>query len=135
MICSSMTFAKEMLSVKKTLEENGHSVFASQDTKLYSNNPHKKLDFNEELRIALRLDSLREGFEKIAESDAVIVLNYPKNGIDGYLGTSVLMEIGLAYYLKKTIYILNEIDRSQNYALEIALTKPIILNGDLSKIK
>jgi len=65
----------------------------------------------------------------------MIVLNYDKKGIHGYLGTSVLMEIAIAYFLGKKIYLLHDIDRSQPYALEVLVIDPMILNGDLSLIK
>jgi len=44
------------------------------------------------------------------------------------------MEMGLAFYLKKKIYLLNEVPELP-YKEEILGVKPIILNGDLSKIK
>ncbi|MBI2635160.1 MAG: hypothetical protein HYW79_01285 [Parcubacteria group bacterium] len=134
MICSSMQFAKEMLTAKEALETNGHSIVMSQDVSHYSDNPNTKEVFNDELKQAQKGNSLYEGLERVAESDALLILNYPKNRIEGYIGTSVLMEIGLGYYLKKKIYFLYPIDKNQKYALEIALVKPTILDGDLNKI-
>jgi len=130
-----MTFAKQMLEAKETLGGKGHEVILAQDTEHYSNNPDKKLNYNEELKKAIEDEALKECFDKIKISDAILVLNYNKNNIKGYLGTSVLMEIAIAYYLNKKIYLLNEIDETQNYSLEVELVKPIILNNDLSKIK
>jgi hypothetical protein len=53
------------------------------------------------------------------------------------MGASVLMEIGLAYYLKKKIFLLYPpppLDVAK-YSHEVLIMQPIILNGDLSKIK
>ena len=60
--------------------------------------------------------------------------SYDKNGVKGYIGGNTLMEMGLAFYLKKKIYLLNEVPELP-YKEEILGVKPIILNGDLSKIK
>jgi len=138
MICGSMAFAKEMMEAKKELELNGHEVLLPLDTQDCVNNPELKSCFENDLEVELKhcfaKDVLRDGFDKIEESDAIIHLNYPKNGIDGYIGPSGLMEIGLAFHLKKKIFLINEVDKNQKYALEVLLTKPVVINGDLSRI-
>lgn len=135
MICGSATFAKQILEVKNILEKAGHVCLSTDDMEHYSENPDAKLSFEEELKLSIQYDVMRQCLKKVAESDAVLFLNYDKNKIKGYLGTSMLMEIGLAYYLDKKIYLLNDIDNAQNYALELAVMKPMILNGDILKIK
>jgi hypothetical protein len=40
-----------------------------------------------------KFDVTMDHFKKIENSDAILVVNYHKNGIDGYVGGSVLMEI------------------------------------------
>ena len=129
-----MTFAREQLKAKRKLERNGHSVLLTDNIKDYANSPNIKKSFEEELQLCLKYDIMRGFFNKIAESDAFLVCNYPNKDIGGYIGTSVLMELGLAYYLNKKIYLLYDIDQSQKYALEIAIINPVILNGDLSKV-
>lgn len=129
-----MTFAKEQLEIKKKVEPK-HEVIVTDDINDYAHNPQIKKSFEEELALARKDNIMMRFFNKIAECDALLVCNYPKNGIQGYLGTSVLMEIGLAYYLNKKIILLHDTDKLQNYALEIAIINPAILNGDLSKIK
>lgn len=76
-------------------------------------------------------------FNLIVKSDAILVLNYSKNKIDGYVGTSSLMEIGLAYYLGKKIFLLNPIPSSKKvrWAHELEIIQPVILNRDLKRIK
>lgn len=133
-IGGSMTFAKEQIEAKKYLEQKGHTVLVTDDIDAYVNSSQIKQSFAEELKISLEYDIMRSFFNQIAESEAFLVCNYEKNGVKGYLGTSVLMEIGLAYYLNKKIYLLYDIDKNQKYALEIAIVNPVILNGDLSRI-
>jgi hypothetical protein len=64
-------------------------------------------------------------------------LNYPKNGINNYIGGSVLMEIGLAYYLKKKIYLLFGLpdQKELSYTEVITAMQPVLLNGNLDALK
>ncbi len=134
-ICGSVTFAKEELMLKSDLEKIGHNVLVTDDLEKFANNPEIKLNYKEELRLTKESNTIRKFFKKIEESEAILVANYEKNEIAGYLGTNVLMEIGLAYYLDKKIFLLNPVGRDQNCSLEIASMDPIIINNDLSKIK
>ena len=134
-IGGSMVFAKQMLEIKKQLEEKGYIVFVTNAIEHYTTSSEIKENFEKELKISLEHDVIKTFFDKIAESDALLIINYPKNNIKGYLGTSVLMEIGLAYHLNKKIYLLYNVDKSQSYALEIGIIKPEILDGDVFKIE
>ena len=71
----------------------------------------------------------------IKKSDAILVLNYDKNGIKNYIGGNTLMEIGFAHVNGKKIFLLNPIPEKVSYADEIKAMTDIILDGDLSKIK
>jgi hypothetical protein len=133
-IGGSMAFAKEQIAIKDILVTAGHTVLLTDDIGEYVEKPAIKSSFEEELRISREYDIMRSFFNKIAESDAFFVCNLPKNGISGYLGTSVLMELGLAYYLEKRIYLLHDFDRSQGCALEVAIIDPVVLNGDATLI-
>ena len=134
-ICGSVTFAKEELLLKSDLEKLGHEVLVTDDLEKFAENPNIKLNYEEELRLTKKTDIIKKFFNKIESSDTILVANYKKNGITGYLGTNVLMEIGVAYYLNKNIYLLYSVGKDQNCSLEIESMEPTILNGDLSKIK
>lgn len=137
-ICGSMKFSGKMLETKKELEKNGHIAYIPCDTEDHVKDEELKdkfdNDLENELKHCFEKDVLRDGFDNIEKSDAIIHLNYPKNGIDGYIGPSGLMEIGVSFHLKKKIYLMNEVNKNQKWALEVLLTKPIILNGNLGKI-
>jgi hypothetical protein len=131
-ICGSMAFAKEMLWHKEELEKTGHSVFIASDTVQCVTNPNLNMDIDH----CLENDIQKEHFDFIADSDAILVLNYEKNGIKGYVGGSTLMEIAVARHLNKKIFLINSIPDVEDlkYSVEIQLTKPVIINGDLTKI-
>lgn len=137
-ICGSMYFAKEMLEAKKKLEEIGHVAEVPCDTELFVDNPAMTTDNHEEnYKHCIDNDIIRKSFNSIAKNDAILLLNYPKNGVDGHVGASGLMEIGLAYYLNKKIFLLyppppiKEVKSTH----EVLIMQPIILNGDLNLIK
>jgi hypothetical protein len=129
-----MTFAKEQREIVQQLQEAGHTVFYSEDIKELMHTPAIKFDFDQEVQHCIATDVIRKFFNAIAESDVYLTCNYAKRGIEGYLGTAVLMELGVAYHLKKKIFLLYDFDKTQPYGVEIAIINPTILNGDLSKI-
>jgi len=132
MICGSMRFAREMLEAKRTLEEMGHAALLPCDIKECVRNP----DLNMNMVHCVKTVIDKDCFNKVAASDAILVLNYPKNGMKGYIGGATLMEIGLARHLDKKIFLLYDLPSEEElrYAFEIKLTNPLILSGDVSKI-
>ncbi|OGQ22975.1 MAG: hypothetical protein A3I05_06060 [Deltaproteobacteria bacterium RIFCSPLOWO2_02_FULL_44_10] len=62
----------------------------------------------------------------------ILVLNYDKNGIKGYIGGNSFLEMGFAYIQKKPIYLLNEIPEIAFYDTEIKAMKPIVIYGELA---
>ena len=132
-ICGSMYFAKEMLEAKKKLEEMGHMISVPSDIYKCLKNPDLSMD----LEHCLRTNVQKECFDSIVKNDAILVLNYDKNGIKNYIGGATLMEIGIAQALNKKIFLLYPPPKieDQRHSLEVQLAKPIILNGELSKIQ
>jgi hypothetical protein len=70
----------------------------------------------------------------IAQSDAVLLLNHPKNGVEGYIGASALMETGVAAYLGKKIFILNPLNPTERYKYEFNFLGGVVIDGDLGLI-
>lgn len=132
-LCGSMHFAKEMLETQKILKKMGNECLIVPEIKDYFDNPNLNMDYD----YCIENDCQMDHFNKINESDAILVLNYTKNNINNYIGGATLMEIGLAYFLGKKIFILNDIpdEKTVRYAFEVKLSQPTILKGDLSKIK
>ena len=133
-ICGSMHFAKEMIETQNILQEMGHEAIIPRDTHECVDRPELNVDMEHCTKNDVDID--KEHFNSIAESDAIVVLNYPKNGIVGYVGGATLMEIGIARHLDKNIFLLNDIpsEKDLGYAFEIRLARPVILHGDLGKI-
>lgn len=83
----------------------------------------------------LKEGAINDHFKKIDWADVILVINNEKNGVPGYVGGNTLIEIGVSFYLKKQIYILNSVSSELLYKQEIMGMNPIFINGDLSKIK
>jgi hypothetical protein len=79
-----------------------------------------------------KAEFIQTNFKKIAKSDSILVINNTKNGVNGYIGPNVLMEIGLAFYLKKNIYIWNAIEENAPYKEELLAFNVMYINRDLS---
>ena len=143
-ICASVVFSKEINDIAKRLEEMGHSVSVPYVTKLireekisldqYIKDKEKDGDLKYREAYGGQVDMIKRYHGLIEEAQAILVLNYDKKGVKNYIGGSVLMEMGFAYVQDKKIYLMNGIPEMQ-YSDEIVAMKPMVINGDLSKIK
>lgn len=136
MICGSMTFAKEMLQIKKILEDLGHLVDIPTDALEIVNGEHNHDNLDADYDHCIKRGIMKEHFKLIENSDAMLVLNFNKNNINGYIGTATLMEIGIAYHFNKKIFLLHKLPShsEHRWVHEVRITQPIIIDGDLSKI-
>ena len=128
-----MVFTEKMLEVKRHLEELGHKVYVSSFSEKYVGKTEKE---KEVLTIfhKNKKDAIREFWNKIKVSDAILVLNYDRRGITNYIGGNTLMEIGFAHVLEKKIFLMNPIPDIEYYKSEIEAVSPIIIDSDLTKI-
>src|SRR4030042_6967785 len=116
-ICGSVAFQDEVLSLKEKLEklgyevklwpsrlknENGKPILVTEYYKIrHSANNDEKWVWDR------KAEAIIEHFDKVAWSDAILVANYDKNNVKGYIGGNTFMEMGVAFFLKKKIYLLN----------------------------
>jgi hypothetical protein len=131
-IVSSMDFAEKIIEIKRNLEKLNHHICIPPDTYECLDNPNLNMD----LDFLIQEDLLMKCFNRVCDNEAILVLNYQKGNIKGYVGGASLMEIGVAYFLKKKIYILNDLPNESDlrYVCEIKQCKPIILKGNLNLI-
>jgi hypothetical protein len=133
-IIGSMQFTDKMLETREELKKLGHDAFI---TDLHKSMIKKTPQEIEKIKLYQKynLDAIREFWKMMQGADAVIVLNYDKNGIKNYIGGNTLMEIGFAHVLNQKIFLFNPIPKMPYCETEIKAVNPIILNGDLTKIK
>lgn len=137
-ICGSSKFRHEMVEYKRKLENLGHEIIV-HDHYIKSVNGEmpelmKRVE-QEHAKLKKENNYIKWYYNAIANSEAILVLNYDKNGIKNYIGGNVLMEIGFAHVNGKKIFLLNPIPEEVSYTDEIEAMVDVILNGDLLKIK
>lgn len=142
-LCGSIAFIDEMDAVRKRLEEMGHEVklppleIADESGKMIPVKEYyamrKTAADDYEWVWKKKAEAMHWHFDKVAWSDAILVLNEDKNGIASYIGANTLLEMGLAFHLNKAIYLLKSIPEV-SYKEEILGMWPIVLDGDFSRI-
>ena len=132
-ICCSLSFTDEVKKIADRLHELGHEVLLPNGVIV---DAIHKPDFDSvEAKRGNGYDFVREHFKKIEESDAMLVCNFTKNGIDNYVGANTFLEMGFAYYIKKPIYALNPLPDYKYINDELLNFDVRVINGDLSEIK
>ena len=135
-VCST-SFYDKVENVKNGLEKNGHFVYlpncyddpvTNEDNKLMSDEEY--LDFFRSMYYESR--------DKIAEVDAILVLNYTKvkNGVslDNNIGASTFLEMYEAFMNGKKIFMMNDYPDNMLYD-EIKGFGPIIIKGNVDLVK
>lgn len=77
---------------------------------------------------------MRGHFDEITKGDAILVINDEKHGVQNYIGANVLMEMSLAFYQQKPIFVLNELPESSPFEEELKGMMPILLHGKIENL-
>jgi len=139
-ICASLDFTNEVKETADKLTENGHEVIIPVTSEMILNNKVsleqiKKEKSNGEIyKRMIKQNSIKRYCKIIESADAILVLNFDKKGVRNYIGGNVFLEMGFAHIIDKKIFLLNDIPDTF-YKDEIKAMQPIVLHGDLSKIK
>lgn len=125
-ICASISFLEQVKELKQKLEAIGITdVKIPVDTKEAQDNPDLKREQN----------LIKRHYNKILDSDAILVANYEKNSKENYIGANTFLEMGFAHVNNKQIFLLNDTPSSSNFIDEIRAMSSIPLQGDITKIK
>ncbi len=138
-ICGSTAFILEMEALKKQLESLGHEAemppvsFVDGEGKKWDTVDYYKYKKSQPFEDASFLNNhsqrIRDHFDKVQWAEAILVANYDKNGIVGYIGPNTLMEMGVAFYLNKKIFLLKPIP-DLAWKEEILGLRPVIINNN-----
>ena len=129
LICSK-AFYDKLPKYKQSLQELGHDVFLP--------NCHDKPETEAKYRGTpehhiFKAKMFRQSEETIKNMDAVLVLNFNKNGQENYIGGATFLEIYDAFRMNKKIFFINDIPNNMLKDELIGLN-PTIINDDLNKI-
>lgn len=136
-LCGSIAFINEMDTLRQKLEALGHEVKMPPMTGTdHHGNAISSLEYyaikkqvGDDLTHpfwAGHEARIRAHFDKVAWCDAVLIANYDKNGVAGYVGPNTLMEMGLAFFLRKKIFMLQPIP-AVPWREEILGMKPVVI--------
>ena len=118
--------------MKMKLEAAGHEVYlpncitnpnAEAEAKLLGSQQHAEF----------KSTMYRQSAQITSSMDAILVLNYTKDGVDGYVGGATFLEMYDAFKLGKAIYMCNNVAPSI-LEDEIRGFSPTIIHGDISRI-
>jgi len=124
-ISGNIYMLPDIIEMQELLEERKHKVIPI----------FEYLDELEERNEKKREKNRLSFFDKLKKSEALLVVNNSlKNGRKNYISGSSFLEMGFAHALGKKIFLLQGIP-DLSYRDEIMAMKPIILNGNLNKIK
>jgi hypothetical protein len=136
-LCGSLNFGEEAFNeIKRKLVSMNHEVLMPASIEKFGPKINE-IKNNKELYLKIAPSFIRKHFNKVADSDAILVINLERHGIKNYIGGNTFAEIMVAFYLNKKIFLLNPIpdDEKLSFILdEIKAVKPVVLNGNLNLI-
>ena len=147
-LCGSMVFYDHMETLGEQLRNLGHIVEVPQLRINSEEAPNGKKSIRNLIEESggtgsfapdhpiwvEKAEAIDDHFIKIAYSDAILVANYPKHSTDGYIGGNTLMELAVARYLNKSIYLLFPVSDKLQYKEEVLGVLPIILHNNLERL-
>ncbi|WP_144443634.1 hypothetical protein [Pseudomonas putida] len=128
-ICGSMKFLIEMENIAKFLAAFGHEVMTPEREESHLDWSNLK-DAN---LVKLKKSFIDCHLEKIKRSDFVLIANFSKNGISGYVGPNTLMEASFAHALGVQVIFLYD-PSQQSCGLECLAIMSKCLDGNAHDI-
>ncbi len=125
-LCSSAAFFDNLHDIKKALEERGHEILLPSMVNYHH--------LEEDALAKIQYNLIRDHFQKIGRSHAIYVANYPKDGMFGYIGGSVLLEMGKAFDKGIPIFLMKDIPQEISYREELIALQPIVVNEDWGEL-
>lgn len=133
-VAGSMQFIEKMVEMCEELEKMGHTTFTSKFKDSYIGKSDKDKE-SQKLDDKYNNDAIREFWKPMQDADALLVVNLDKHGIKNYIGGNSFLEMGFAHVLRQKIFLLNPVPDMPYYGTEIIAMKPIVINGDVTKVK
>jgi len=133
LIICSKAFYKDIEPIKGKLEQIGHTV--ELPNSYYEPDVEKKSwELGDKAHSEFKARMFKMSKERIATMDAVLTLNFDKNGKKNYIGGATFLELYEAFMQNKKIFLYNDIPEGMLFD-EISGFSPIVINGDLEKVQ
>ena len=132
MIICSKRFYSHIPEIQNKLEKAGHEVYLPNCI----DNPNAEAEAKQSGTMAheeFKATMYKQSEKIISGVDAVLVINYTKDGVEGYIGGATFLEMYDAFRLGKKIYMIGKIPEGI-LKDEIIGFSPSVLRGDISYI-
>ena len=127
LIICSKAFYKDIMPIKTKLEEMGHIV--ELPNSYYESDVEKKSwDLGEEEHAKFKERMMKMSRDRIGNMDAVLTLNFDKNGMKNYIGVATFLEVYEAFMQNKKIYL----NGSNNIYLDFPVKVNDLIEVDLN---
>lgn len=127
LVHASLDKKQEMLDAKEKIEAfSEHKVILPELTRYQH---IRDEDGNDELFTQIKNRLTDENISNVEAADVLLILNYTHRGIENYVGGNSFLEMVIAYYLHKPIFLLNDIPSAMPYTEEIKALYPVIIHN------
>jgi hypothetical protein len=138
-ICASVANYKDAFAVQEGLEARGFTALMPvtaeemRETGNFDVAEHKTW-YDNPADFAQKTEYIKHHLRKIDEADAIVLANYEKDGISGYVGGNMLLELFYAWLHGKPAFLLYPVTDELVLYEEVMGLEPIVVNGDLDTI-
>lgn len=127
LIHASLDYKQAMIEAKKYIEDNSDYYVMLPELTRYQHIRDVQGDDQTFTKIKNRLT--KENFQNVKDCDALLILNYSHRGIENYIGGNSFMEMVVAFFLNKPIYLLNDIPEKMTFTEEIKSLYPVVVHS------
>ncbi len=136
LLVSLMDFRKETQSTKNYLNSVGYSaeyILTEESSKSKANIlGYDEIEYSNNMS---NKGYLKDEFNLVQRSDALIILNYDLDLKKAYVSDEMRFCLKVGYILDKRLFVLNNLDISGVKSKKNSLIKPIYLRGDIYNIE
>lgn len=126
LIHASLDFRQDIICSQEYINKNSNYEVILPDLHRYQ---YIRDDLGDDITFTKIKNKLTiQNFRNVVNCDVLLILNYTHRGIKNYVGGNSFMEMVLAYYLNKPIYLLNDIPNNMTYSEEIKALYPIVIH-------
>lgn len=126
-IHASLDFKENMIEAKKYLESHASCNVILPDLHKYQ---YIRDELGDEERFnKIKTKLTKQNIKNVEDCDWLLILNYTHRGYKNYIGGNSFLEMVIAFYLKKYIFLLNDIPENMTFTEEIRALEPIILGS------
>lgn len=125
LIHASLDFKQAMIDAQKYIESNSmHKVVLPELTRYQD---IRDVQGDDETFTNIKNRLTKENFKNVESSDILLILNYSHREIKNYIGGNSFMEMVVASFLNKPIYLLNDIPENMTFTEEIKALYPMVV--------